>query len=82
MVVWVTVASKYGATREIAAAIAEEIGRSHRVGLCDAAEIDGFSSAGAVVLGSAVYAGRWLPPGGKRESTRPARDCGDPHVPA
>jgi len=62
MVVWVVVASKYGATHEIAEAIAEEISvAGHEASVRDAEEIDGFEGADAVVLGSAVY-GRWLKP--------------------
>ncbi len=61
MSVWVVVASKYGATREIAAAIAEELGAGGLgVDLKDAADVDSFDGADAVVLGSAIYAGHWL----------------------
>jgi menaquinone-dependent protoporphyrinogen oxidase len=73
MVVWVTVASKYGATREVADAIAEELRRSHDVRLRDAEEADGFDDAGAVVLGSAVYAGHWLEPARKLLEERSER---------
>ena len=56
MSVWVVVASKYGSTREVAEAIAEEIGAEVR----DAGDVDSFDGAEAVVLGSAIYGGRWL----------------------
>ncbi|MFN8163185.1 MAG: flavodoxin domain-containing protein [Solirubrobacterales bacterium] len=63
MKVLVSAASKYGATGEIAAAIGEEL-RARGIeavvvapeGVDDVREYDG------VVLGSAVYAGRWLGP--------------------
>jgi len=59
---WVVFASKYGSTREVAEAIAEELGRAHNVRVRDAAEVKGFDGADAVVLGSAIYAGHWLKP--------------------
>jgi menaquinone-dependent protoporphyrinogen oxidase len=63
MRVLVTAASKYGATGEIAQAIGEvlrEHGLDSTVGPSDdATSVDGYD---AVVLGSAVYAGRWLKP--------------------
>jgi menaquinone-dependent protoporphyrinogen oxidase len=62
MVVWVVVASKYGSTREVGKAIAEELGRAHEVHVRDAAELENFQGADAVVLGSAIYGGRWLEP--------------------
>jgi menaquinone-dependent protoporphyrinogen oxidase len=65
MVVWVIFASKYGSTREVAEAVAEEIGRDHDVTVHDAADIDAFDGADAVVLGSAIYGGRWLDPARK-----------------
>ncbi len=60
MNVWVVFASKYGSTREVAEAIAEELGRVHDVRVRDAAEVKSFDGADAVVLGSAIYAGHWL----------------------
>jgi menaquinone-dependent protoporphyrinogen oxidase len=60
--VWVVVASRYGSTREVGEAIAEEIGRTHPVEVRDAADVEGFDGADAVVLGSAIYGGRWLEP--------------------
>ena len=61
--VLVTAASKYGATAEIAATIAEVLRRA-RAGGHDALPrggqaVDGYD---AVVVGSAVYAGHWLKP--------------------
>jgi menaquinone-dependent protoporphyrinogen oxidase len=71
MKVLVSAASKYGATSEIA----EEIGRVLRQALDDrgldgdivvdvlpAEEVSSVEDYGAVVLGSAVYAGHWLEP--------------------
>ena len=61
MKVLVTAASKYGSTAEIARRIADVLStRGHDV---DVEPADGASVAGhdAVVLGSAVYAGHWLP---------------------
>lgn len=61
MKILVTAASKYGSTAEIARRIADVLSaRGHDV---DVEPADGASVAGhdAVVLGSAVYAGHWLP---------------------
>jgi menaquinone-dependent protoporphyrinogen oxidase len=59
--VLVTAASRHEATREIAAAIADGLARrgveAEARALEDVGELDGFD---AVVLGSAVYMGRWL----------------------
>ena len=64
--VWVVVASRYGATREIGEAITEELrGGGHDCRTLEADEVRNFTGAGAVVLGSAVYAGRWLKPASK-----------------
>jgi menaquinone-dependent protoporphyrinogen oxidase len=56
----VAYASKYGATQEIAEAIA---GQLHQAGLtvdvCPADEVDSLKDYQSVVLGSAVYAGQW-----------------------
>jgi menaquinone-dependent protoporphyrinogen oxidase len=63
VVVWVVVASKYGGTREIAKAIAEELlAAGHHASVRDADEVEDFDGADAVVLGSAVYGGHWLKP--------------------
>ena len=61
MKILVTAASKYGSTAEIARRIADVLStRGHDV---DVEPADGVSVADhdAVVLGSAVYAGHWLP---------------------
>ena len=73
MTVLVAVASKYGATREIA----EAIGRTLAEGgveplVMPADEVDGVAAFEAVVLGSAVYTGRWLEP-----ARRLAEECAD-----
>src|SRR3954462_11565570 len=62
MRILVTAASRHGSTREIAAAIAEAlVQRGHEAEACP---IEGAVPEGcdAVVLGSAVYTGRWLKP--------------------
>ncbi len=58
----VAVASKHGSTREIAGAVAEEL-RAGGVDavLREAGEVEAIDGYGAVVLGSAVYVGNWLP---------------------
>ncbi|MBL8130245.1 MAG: flavodoxin domain-containing protein [Anaerolineae bacterium] len=62
MKVLVTVASKHGATRGIAEAIAEELTAEHlSVEVKPADEVKTLVGIDAVVLGSAVYAGSWLP---------------------
>ena len=66
MKVLVTAATKHGATAEIAAAIGEALRGEHRLDAAvvppeEVATIDGYD---AVVLGSAVYAGHWLPAAG------------------
>lgn len=56
----VAYATKMGATREIAEAIATRIREaSHEVTVLDAADVDSVEPYQAVVLGSALYAGRW-----------------------
>jgi menaquinone-dependent protoporphyrinogen oxidase len=58
----VAYASKYGSTREIAERIAEVLGEGGiDAQAVPASQVDDVSSYGAVVLGSAVYMGRWLP---------------------
>src|SRR5687768_2711078 len=63
MRVLVTAASRHGATADIAAAI---VGVLHLRGLAadlvEPAEVTDISEYDAVVLGSAVYAGRWMAP--------------------
>ena len=93
--VLVTAASKHGATAEIAAAIADEL---RAAGVAaelrppeDVASLDGYD---AVVIGSAIYTGRWLEPARRLTErlysglrTRPtwlfsSGPIGDPPVPA
>lgn len=62
MRVLVTYASKNGSTEEIAEAIADEL-MAHGLDVtCRSAHEVDAGEADAVVLGSAVYAGRWLRP--------------------
>jgi menaquinone-dependent protoporphyrinogen oxidase len=63
MKVLVTAASKHGATAEIASAIGDVL-REQRMDVTltpveDVATLEGFD---AVVVGSSIYAGRWLKP--------------------
>ena len=63
MRVLVTAASKYGATAEIAAAIAEELDkRGVAATVLPPEQVRGVDGYNAVVVGSAVYAGHWLKP--------------------
>ena len=58
--------TKHGATEEIAQAIAEEIERAgNDVDCVRAEQVSGIDSYDAVVLGSAVYMGRWRAPARK-----------------
>ena len=70
----VAVASKHGATREIAEAIGEVLDdhgiRSEVMAAADVASVDGYDG---VVIGSAVYAGRWLD--AARTLVEEAEDC-------
>jgi menaquinone-dependent protoporphyrinogen oxidase len=73
MRVLVTAATKYGATAEIAAAIAEVLDEHGlEATMLSPEEVKGVDGYDAVVIGSAVYAGHWL---------KPARElvgrCGD-----
>lgn len=63
MRVLVTAASKYGATGEIGRAIADALhARSIEAELKPPEEVGSVEGYDAVILGSAVYAGRWLKP--------------------
>jgi menaquinone-dependent protoporphyrinogen oxidase len=62
MSVWVVVASKYGSTHEVAEAIADELRHAAEVEVRNTADVTDFEGADAVVLGSAIYGGRWLEP--------------------
>jgi menaquinone-dependent protoporphyrinogen oxidase len=58
----VAYATKMGATKEIAEAIAARIrSASHDVTVLDAADVSSVEPYKAVVLGSSLYAGRWRP---------------------
>jgi menaquinone-dependent protoporphyrinogen oxidase len=57
----VIVASKHGSTAEIATALGEALARRGIVTVVnDVADVSDFEGYDAVVLGSAVYAGRWM----------------------
>lgn len=63
MRVLVTAATKYGATAEIAQTIAEVLGeRGLEPTVLPPEQVEEVDGYHAVVLGSAVYAGRWLKP--------------------
>jgi menaquinone-dependent protoporphyrinogen oxidase len=71
MRVLVTAASKYGATAEIAQAIAEVLGdRGLEPTVVPPEQVEGVDGYDAVVLGSAVYAGHWLKPARELVSRR------------
>ncbi len=62
MKVLVTVASRHGSTRKIAEVIADELRQQGvQADLHDACDVVDVSRYDAVVLGSAVYMGNWLP---------------------
>jgi menaquinone-dependent protoporphyrinogen oxidase len=62
MHILIAVASKHGSTHEIAQAIGAEI-RAHNImaDVCDAGAVTDLTPYDAVVLGSGIYAGSWLP---------------------
>ena len=63
MKVLVCVASKYGATAEIARAVADVLAeRGCEVTVLPPQEVGAVEEFNAVVLGSAVYMGRWMKP--------------------
>ena len=63
MRVLVTAATKYGATGEIAQAIGEVLSeRGLETTVVPPEQVEAVDDYDAVVLGSAVYAGRWLSP--------------------
>ena len=63
MRVLVTAATKYGATAEIAAAIAEVLDEHGlEATMLSPEQVKGVDGYDAVVVGSAVYAGHWLKP--------------------
>jgi menaquinone-dependent protoporphyrinogen oxidase len=58
----VAFAGKMGSTRDIAVAVGEELRRHGlTVDVCDVRAVSSIEDYDAVVLGSAVYAGRWRP---------------------
>jgi menaquinone-dependent protoporphyrinogen oxidase len=58
----IAVASRHGSTREIAQAIAGELVASElAVDVRDAGDVESIDPYDAVILGSAVYMGSWLP---------------------
>ncbi|HEY8718664.1 flavodoxin domain-containing protein [Pengzhenrongella sp.] len=62
MRVLVTAASRHGGTAEIGSRVAAElIARGHEVEVVDPAQVKTLDGFNAVVLGSAVYTGHWLP---------------------
>ena len=62
MKILVTVASKHGSTREIAEVIADALRAEHvDVDLQQVDDVTTITPYDAVVLGSAIYAGSWLP---------------------
>ena len=66
MMVKVIVASKYGSTREIGEAIASELrAAGHEARVSEAADVEELEPVDAVVIGSAIYMGRWLKPARK-----------------
>jgi menaquinone-dependent protoporphyrinogen oxidase len=62
MNVLVCYASRHGATEELANVIAEEIRRTATVDVSPVDRVTDLSGYDAVVIGSAVYLGRWLRP--------------------
>ena len=71
MTVLVTYASRHGATTEIAEALGRDLrSRGIDADVRSADEVDGVSSYDAVVLGSAIYMGKWLP-----DALRVAEQC-------
>lgn len=62
MTVLVAYASKHGATKEIAEALGHDLrSRGVDADVLRADEVGGFDEYDAVVLGSALYMGKWLP---------------------
>jgi len=71
MTVLVSYASKHGATTEIAEALGRDLcARGVDAEVRSADEVDGVSRYDAVVLGSAIYMGKWLP-----DALRVAEQC-------
>jgi menaquinone-dependent protoporphyrinogen oxidase len=60
MNILVSYASGYGATAEVARAIAQRLGTRHQVDLLPSNQVKSLEPYDAVVLGSSLRAGRWL----------------------
>jgi menaquinone-dependent protoporphyrinogen oxidase len=62
MNILIAVASRHGSTHEIAGVIAEELGkRGYAVHVRAAADVEDAAPYDAVIIGSAIYMGNWLP---------------------
>jgi menaquinone-dependent protoporphyrinogen oxidase len=62
MTVLVTAASRHGATQAISHEVARQLrSAGHSACVLDPVEVDTLDGVDAVVLGSAVYHGRWMP---------------------
>jgi menaquinone-dependent protoporphyrinogen oxidase len=62
MNILIAVASRHGSTQEIAEAIAQELRAArHTVQVEKTGEVDDITGYAAVIVGSAVYMGDWLP---------------------
>ncbi len=62
MKVLIVYASRYGSTQEIADKIAAQLTtKGLTVEVCSATDADDLTDVGAIVIGSGVYAGQWLP---------------------
>jgi menaquinone-dependent protoporphyrinogen oxidase len=58
----ISVASRYGSTNEIAAVIGQELrGAGHTVDIYSPDDVRSLEPYDAMIVGSAVYAGNWLP---------------------
>jgi menaquinone-dependent protoporphyrinogen oxidase len=63
MLMLIAVSSKHGSTREIAESIAETIRESGiEVVVADAQDVESVAPYDAVVIGSAIFMGRWMGP--------------------
>lgn len=62
MTIKVIYASKHDSTREVAEAIAAGMGSHHDVTVAEVSEVKSLRDVDAVVIGSAIYGGKWLAP--------------------
>src|SRR5947208_8481315 len=61
MTIWIALAWRHGSTREIGDAIAEELRASdYRVDVQDVTDAPTIENYAAIIIGSAVYLGRWM----------------------